>query len=224
MTFGFLEIKIYKPLILLTMKNIFISSVVLILGVILITGCQPKPVKSVENLKTAYNGESTASQKYADYAKKALEEGLDTIAKLFEATSKAESIHAANHKAALEKLGAVIEAPVIGSYEVKTTVENLNDAIKGETYEIETMYAGFLADAQAEKCKEATTTFTWARDTEKKHAEFYKKALEAASSGKESSLTPVFFVCPKCGNTFDAASVEEKCSFCMTPIEKFISI
>jgi rubrerythrin len=206
------------------MKNILISSIVLIMGILLIAGCKPKPVKSIENLKTAYNGESTASQKYADYAKKAMEEGLDTIAKLFEATSKAESIHASNHKAALAKMGVVVDAPVIGNYEVKSTAENLTDAIKGETYEIDTMYAGFLNDSETEKAVEATTSFTWARDTEKKHAEFYKKALEVVASGKESSLSPEFFVCPKCGNTFNAATVEEKCSFCMTPKENFIRI
>jgi rubrerythrin len=206
------------------MKNAFITSLIISLGLVLITGCQPKPIKSIVNLKTAYNGESTASQKYADYAKKAMEEGLDTIAKLFEATSKAESIHAANHKAALAKLGVTVESPEIGNYEVKTTTENLADAIKGETYEIDTMYAGFLKDSESEKCKEATTTFTWARDTEKKHAEFYKKALDTASAGKETGLLAEYYVCPKCGNTFDAATVEEKCSFCMTPKDKFIRI
>jgi rubrerythrin len=206
------------------MKNLIIGSIILFSGMILITGCQPKPVKSVENLKAAYNGESTASQKYADYAKRALEEGLDTIAKLFQATSMAESIHASNHKAALAKLGIILDAPLIESYEVKSSAENLADAIKGETYEIETMYAGFLKDAEAEKCKVATTTFIWARDTEKKHADFYKKALKAATNGTETGLSTEFSVCPKCGNTFDVGTIEELCSFCMTPKEKFISI
>ena len=32
-----------------------------------------------------------------------------------------------------------------------STAENLADAIKGETYEIETMYPGFIADAETGK-------------------------------------------------------------------------
>jgi rubrerythrin len=97
-----------------------------------LTGCKgPKPVKTIENLKTAYNGESTASAKYASFAVKAKEEGFDAIAKMFEATSKAESIHAGNHKKVLEKLGEKVDAPAIGLFEVKTTMENLMDAVAG---------------------------------------------------------------------------------------------
>ena len=76
----------------------------------LISGCAPKPVKTVENLKAAYNGESTASAKYAAFAEKAKAEGFDTVAVMFLATSKAEAIHAANHLKVLEKLGVQVEA------------------------------------------------------------------------------------------------------------------
>ena len=96
----------------------------------------------MENLKAAYNGESTASAKYAAFAEKAKEEGLDTVAVMFLATSKAEAIHAANHLKVLVKLGEKIEDPQIGSFTVLSTAENLADAIKGESYEIETMYPG----------------------------------------------------------------------------------
>jgi hypothetical protein len=41
----------------------------------LIFGCAPNPVKTIENLKAAYNGESTASAKYAAFAEKAKAEG-----------------------------------------------------------------------------------------------------------------------------------------------------
>jgi rubrerythrin len=97
----------------------------------LLVGCFPKPVKTIENLKAAYNGESTASAKYAAFAEKAKAEGLDTIAVMFMATSKSESIHAANHLKVLEKLGEKISGPQLGTFNVMTTAENLEDAIKG---------------------------------------------------------------------------------------------
>ena len=53
--------------------------------------------KTIENLKAAITGESTASATYAAYAAKAAQEGQPLIQKLFEAASKAESVHAANH-------------------------------------------------------------------------------------------------------------------------------
>ena len=60
--------------------------------------------KTVANLKEGYKGESTASAKYAAYADQARKEGLTQIAIMFTSTSKAEAIHAANHKTVLEKL------------------------------------------------------------------------------------------------------------------------
>jgi rubrerythrin len=188
----------------------------------LIFGCTPNPVKTIENLKAAFNGESTASAKYAAFAEKAMEEGFDTIAVMFRATSRAEAIHAENHKKVLGKLGVKIEEPQIGTFSVMSTAENLTDAIKGETYEIETMYPAFLADAEKEKSKDAIKSFTWAHDTEKKHQAFYKKALEVLNGGNETTLPLKWMVCPVCGNTYDLASLKEACDFCMTKREKFI--
>ena len=187
-----------------------------------ITGCKaPKPVKTIENLKAAYNGESTASAKYAAFAVKAKEEGFDTIAKMFEATSKAETVHADNHKKVLEKLGEKIEGPTIGTFEVKTTMENLMDAAAGEGYEIDSMYPSFIKIAEEEKSIDAKKSFTWAIDTEKKHKDFYLKAHDALTKEGEISLPFQWFVCPVCGNTYDQATVKEKCDFCMTAKEKY---
>ena len=189
----------------------------------MIYGCAPKPVKTIENLKAAYNGESTASAKYAAFAEKAKEEGFDTIAVMFLATSKAEAIHAGNHLKVLEKLGEKIDGPQIGNFSVLSTSENLADAIKGETYEIETMYPGFISDAKNEKSKDAVKSFTWAVDTEKKHQLFYKNALAAIGGSGEKSLPAKWFVCPVCGNTYDSGSVTAKCDFCGTLKEKFVA-
>lgn len=188
----------------------------------LIVSCTPKPVKTIENLKAAYNGESTASAKYAAFAEKAKAEGLDTVAVMFMATSKSESIHAANHLKVLVKLGEKVDGPQIGKYDVLSTVENLADALKGETYEIDTMYPDFIAAAEKEKCADAVKSCTWAFDTEKKHQAFYKTALAGLNGGGEKSLPAKWFVCPVCGNTYDNTSVTAACDFCMTTPDKFL--
>jgi rubrerythrin len=189
----------------------------------MLAGCTSKPVATIENLKAAYNGESTASAKYAAFAEKAKAEGLDTVAVMFLATSKAEEIHAANHKKVLEKLGVMVEGPEIGQFTVATTAENIADAIKGETYEIDTMYPGFNEKATEEKTPDAVKSFTWAFDTEKKHQAFYKTALAALNGGGEKSLPAQWFVCPVCGNTYDVGTVAEACDFCMTKKEKYLT-
>ncbi len=109
-------------------------------------------------------------------------------------------------------------------FEVKTTAENLQTAIEGESYEVSTMYPQFLADANAEKVEKAIKSFTWAMDTEKKHQEFYSKALEAINAGNESTLPFEYAVCPVCGNTYDKAALDPSCAFCQTSNEKFIMI
>ncbi len=199
-----------------------VKLVLIMLGLGLMCSCAQKPAKTIENLKAAYNGESTASAKYAAFSEKAKAEGFDTVAVMFMATSKSEAIHANNHKKVLEKLGEKIEGPQIGKFEVLSTAENLTDAIKGETYEIDTMYPGFNSIAKEEKCSDAVKSITWALDTEKKHQAFYKTALAALEAGGEKTLPVQWFVCPVCGNTYDVSTVVSACDFCMTPKAKFI--
>ncbi len=193
-----------------------------------VIGCKSKSAKetspkTIENLKAGIIGETTASAKYAAFAQKATEEGFEPIAQLFKAAAKAESIHANNHLKVLEKLGEKMD-PIDPKFEVKTTKENLEAAISGESYEFTTMYPGFIQSAKDENVADAERSFTWALDTEKKHKDFYQKALDAIDNGETSSLPTSFFVCPKCGNTYDAATVTAKCDFCKTPKDKFISI
>ncbi len=49
--------------------------------------------KTLENLQTAFNGESNANAKYLEFAKKADEEGYTKVASLFRAAARAEEIH-----------------------------------------------------------------------------------------------------------------------------------
>ncbi|MCX6305154.1 MAG: ferritin-like domain-containing protein [Bacteroidetes bacterium] len=177
--------------------------------------------KTIENLKAAFKGESTASAKYAAYARQARQEGQIQIAAMFEATSRAEQIHAANHQTVLVQMGQKAD-PVKPEFTLKTTPENLQDAISGETYEMTTMYPGFIATAKAEDAAGAAKSFRWAMETEKKHQVMYQNALNALNNKKTDTLPKVYWVCPKCGNTYDVAAPEASCSFCSTKKEKFI--
>ncbi len=192
------------------------------IALILFSGCtKTEATKTIENLKAAVKGETTASAKYAAFATKATEEGKMQIAKLFTAASKAEEIHADNHKKVLEELGGKMES-FKPEFLVKTTAENLAAAIEGESYEVATMYPDFIKTAKDENVVKAIKTFTWAIDTEKKHKDFYTKSLAALNSGTDNTLPAQYAVCPVCGNTYDGAFVDDKCAFCMTAKEKFI--
>jgi rubrerythrin len=201
------------------MKRIFFLVVIALFALLACT--QKKPTKTIENLKAGIKGEITASAKYDAFAKKASEEGYEAIAKLFEAASKSESVHAANHRKALDGLGEKME-DFKPEFEVKTTAENLQNAIDGETYEATIMYPQFLTDAESENVLDATKSFTWALETEKKHEQFYTDALQALNMKIDNTLPSGYAVCPVCGNTYDKANMDEYCEFCMTPSEEFI--
>ncbi len=179
-------------------------------------------IKTIDNLKAAFTGETTASAKYAAYSLKAKEEGFTKAALLFEAASKAEGIHAANHAAVLDQLGE--KAPeVTPKFEVKTTLENLQDALNGETYEVATMYPEFLKNSAESKINIATISFNYAYQTEQNHKILYAKALDAVKKGAESSLATQYLVCTTCGNTYETSS-PKRCVICMTSKDRFITI
>ena len=71
--------------------------------------------KTKKNLEEAFSGESQANRKYLAFAKKADEEGIHQVGRLFRAVAEAETIHANSHLRALgmicstaEKLDAAI--------------------------------------------------------------------------------------------------------------------
>jgi rubrerythrin len=178
--------------------------------------------KTIENMQAAFKGETTASAKYAAYSKKAEQEGYHEIALLYKAASTAENIHANNHKAVLQESG--VSVPVIKpEFTVKSTKENLEDAIKGETYEATTMYPEFLKTANEAGNQIAMISLNYAYKTEKKHKVMYETALAALQNNTVKSLPSVFYVCSTCGNTYETTA-PSRCGISMTSSEKFIKI
>jgi len=139
------------------------------------------------------------------------------VASLFRAAAKAEKIHAEAHAAVIKKMGGSTKAE-IQKIEVKSTKENIETALKGETYERDTMYPDFLKIAQADKNKDAVRTFNHAKAAEAEHAKLYKDALDNLPKWKEGKKD--FFVCLVCGNTLTKVDFE-KCSVCFAPKEKY---
>ena len=164
--------------------------------------------KTDENLKAAFAGESQANRKYLAFAKKADEEGHPQIAKLFRAAAAAETIHAHNH---LRTMGGI-----------KTTKENLGEAISGEHYEFTKMYPEFLKDAGEEDASQARWSFDIANKVEEIHHALYEKALAAVEKGEDLPAGKIW-VCGVCGNTVEGAP-PDKCPICGAPREKFVEV
>jgi len=161
--------------------------------------------KTEENLKHAFAGESQANRRYLAFAKKAEEEGYIQVAKLFKAAAEAETIHALNH---LRITG-----------QVKSTLENLEAAVSGETFEFKEMYPEYIAAAKQEGNKQAAWSFNVANQVEQVHAKLFAKAIDSLKSKKPLDQVD-YYVCSVCGNTVEG-SPPDVCPICGAPKEKF---
>ena len=178
---------------------------------------------TVQNLLSAFEGESNAHAKYTAFAVKADADGLHGAASLFRAAARAEQIHAANHARVIKQLGGEAQCE-IHTVEVKATLENLKAALSGEQYEIDTMYPGFLEEATARNATSAIRTFTGALEAEKTHARLYGEAIALLVGGKMDSWIGAardFYVCPVCGYTSETEEEHERCPVCNCPWERF---
>ena len=163
---------------------------------------------TIDNLQDAFAGESQANRKYLAFAKRADQDGLPQVAKLFRAAAEAETVHAHAH---LRVMGGI-----------KGTAENLAEAIAGEGHEFQAMYPEFLAEAQAEGMKPAEFSFRNALAVEEIHHGLYTKALAAVQAGNDLPAAAIY-VCPVCGNTVEGGAPDQ-CPVCNVPGERFMQI
>jgi rubrerythrin len=180
--------------------------------------CPPASATTLQNLQTAYNGESNAHARYLAFAKQADKEGYGEVASLFRAAARAEKVHAMNHAAVIEELGGSPTADVKERV-VKSTRENLEEAIKGESYERDTMYPDFLKQARSDRNSRAVRTLNLAKSAESEHAKLYAAALSNLEKLKGSKST-AYFVCPVCGFTVQETNFK-KCPSCFTSKDDF---
>ena len=144
-----------------------------------------KGSKTEKNLMEAFAGESQANRKYLAFAEKADAEGHKQVAKLFRAAAAAETVHAHAH---LRTAGGI-----------NSTLDNLKEAISGETEEFTSMYPAMIEEAKAAGFDAALRSFSFANAVEKVHADLYQKAFENLGNNQDVD----YYVCKVCGNTLE---------------------
>ena len=120
--------------------------------------------KTERNLWNAIVAEALAHLKYSAYAMKALEEGHPEVGQVFQEVAGAETIHGVNH------------LRVVG--DIKSSRENLESVISGESREFATLYPRMIREAMDDARHDAAQTFAVAMDREIQHLEAFNKSLE----------------------------------------------
>jgi rubrerythrin len=159
--------------------------------------------KAEDALKEAFAGESQANRKYLAFATKADQEGHAQAARLFRAAAEAETVHAHNHLRALKG--------------IRSTRENIVEAISGETHEFKAMYPAMIDAAKAEGHKQAEQSFQYANEVEKIHAQLYQQMLASLEKAGDAYA---YYVCPVCGYTVEKMA-PEICPVCNTKGKMF---
>jgi rubrerythrin len=125
--------------------------------------------KTMDNLSTAMHGEAFAYVKYLLYAEHARKSGNKELGDLFEKTANTERFEHFAEEAQL--------AGLVGG-----DADNLKDAIRGESYEIEAMYLEFAQKATVAGDAAAAARFEEIRHDEMSHRDAFKMALAKLES------------------------------------------
>ena len=161
-----------------------------------------KGTKTLENLQTAFAGESQARNKYTFYASVAKKEGYIQFSELFLETANNEKEHA---ELWFKAMGGISD-----------TANNLKAAAEGEHYEWTEMYAEFAKVADEEGFKDIANQFRGVASIEKVHEERYNKLLENLQTNKVFiSDEVVIWKCKNCGYIHVGKSAPMKCPVCM---------
>lgn len=181
---------------------------------------------TVQDLLAAFEDETNAQSKYLAFAEKADAEELHGAASLCRAAARSEHIHAVNHARASKQLGVEARC-TLRPVEVKSTLENMQDALESEEHEITVTYPSVLETARRRKNSTVIRAFTGALEAEKSHAHLYAEAVALLEVGWRDSWIEVareFFVCPQCGYTEETLNKDEVCPVCRCSQERFEAI
>ncbi|MGB5794141.1 ferritin family protein [Poseidonibacter sp.] len=164
------------------------------------------------NLMKAFAGESMARNKYEYFAKIAQKEGYRDIAEHFQRAATNEKMHA---KLELKQYNLMTIGKEFGD-----TVENLNYAIEGESYENTTMYPDFAKIAKEEGHNEISRLLKAIGKIEIEHENMYRELLKRLETGAEfESEEEEEWICEVCGHVHRGKKALKVCPVCDHPQE-----
>lgn len=189
-------------------------------GILIVSGCNSNKIAQ-ESLQSRISGEMVQAAKFEAFAKKASEDGQNSTAAVFQALAKSESILASKMTTLLEELG---EKPLELSpkFEIKSTQENIDETVLTLSMEASSIYPVIIDTLTSVKSEEALNIFKVAAQIKSKQSEIFSNYANQLRLATEPAQVFTFGVCGVCGNIYDMAKVDDICSICKEPKEKFI--
>ena len=183
-------------------------------------GCSRKE-KTIEYLTTTADKAIENMTRYAVFAADASDEDFYHLYNLFVAKALSEEVCMKNCVRVLEEMSASYvyhEA----MFKPAASLENLRFIQEEESYKSKEMYPQFIAGTTK---KEAQQIFEYARQSSEKSAAFFQEALaEIETTGSDANISPVWYVCPKCGNISPSIESGGKCPVCGEETRNFTPV
>lgn len=165
-----------------------------------------KDSETYKNLQKAYDIERMSSTKYRIYADKARTDGYEVIGETYDEFSHNEKEH------------AKIWLRQMNDGRIPSTMENLEEALGGETYEATRMYTTYAEQAMAEGYSEIARLFREIAIIEQyQNFRFEKFSLELAEGSLFCKQRNTIWICMNCGQLFYGECAPEICSVCGYP-------
>lgn len=177
-----------------------------------------KKSRTKENLMKAFAGESQARNRYTFAARQAREQGLYSVAHVFEVTADQERAHAERFYTLLHEIsGETIN--ICASYPVdkkSTIIELLESSQHNEFEEADDIYITFGNVAKEEGFFEVASAFFQIAEIEKLHGGRFGKIakLLKEESYFEKSEENGLWMCLNCGNIHTGKKVPNSCPVC----------
>jgi len=157
---------------------------------------------TIENLKTAFAGESQANRKYLAFARRAEKDGYPK---------------SPSYSAPLPRPRPSMPSPICRTLGgVASTLENLQAAIAGETYEYREMYPPMVEQARARTQGQDPC---WTTPTRSNAYTRNSTASPSRLAGGQGSGRMDVYLCPVCGH-LGIRQAAEKCPICGLPAAK----
>lgn len=174
---------------------------------------------TLAEMRTAQEVEMGVYYRYAEFGRKARQEGYLGIAYLFAAFGSAEFIHAGNFGRILARLNVEVAPIQKPEFKVGATRENLLVAANGEAHSVEDFYPRLLERITPEGHEDAMNAVRFAWETEKQHRDKIRQIQRWSPAFFEQVASAIdrksgqYFVCQICGNTVNLVPTP-RCPVC----------
>lgn len=176
-----------------------------------------KGTQTEKNLLMTFAGESQARMRYTYLARVAEKEGYQQIAAIFLETADQEKEHAKRMFKFLE--GGDVE--ITGAYpagQIRSTLENLDEAAKGEEHEYKDLYPACAEMAEKEGFPEIAQMYRAVIVAEIFHGNRYRALQENIKKDCVFKRDiPKKWRCRKCGYVHEGLEAPEICPACLHP-------